>query len=89
MVSLLNCLDYQEIISFMRTKEFKKANLKDCLKLKLYTLEYGAEPVLLKATADCVLENVTNIANKSQFKSKVRIELLFFVICYVITKFSM
>lgn len=83
MVQLLNCLEYNEIISFMRTKEFNKSNLKDCLKLGLCTSPKEAKSVLLKATVDCVLENVGNIANKIDFKSQVGMInfVLFFYFC--------
>lgn len=72
MVQLLNCLQYAEIINFMRTKEFQKANLKDCLKLSIYLLQDDSKSPLMEATVDCVLENVAVIANKVVLNSKVR-----------------
>ncbi|KAJ8959892.1 hypothetical protein NQ318_011628 [Aromia moschata] len=64
---LLNHLEYNEIISFMSSSDFNKLCLQDCLRLGVKYMEQHQlkeEPPIIKASVDCLLKDVTSIANR-------------------------
>lgn len=70
-IQLLDCLEYNEIFNFMKTNYFNKSNFKDCLKFGLASSNDDKESVLLRATVECVLDQVDNMANRINFSLKV------------------
>lgn len=64
-------MEYNEILSFMSSTDFNQSSLKNSLKLGLFSSEHNEPSVLLKACAEHVLKNVSDIANKIDLHSQV------------------
>lgn len=70
MAQLLNKLtDYNDLIHFLNRPEFHKSGLLECLKFGVRPFEYTHVentqlPVIVRASIDCILEDIESIAAK-------------------------